>query len=496
MSISPTQDIDSQLINAQEFKDQILRDYRIAWLSRHASILARKEVLRGKAKFGIMGAGKELPQLALSKFFQNGDFRAGYYRDQTWALASGMTTIKEMFAILYSDYDIDREPHGGGRQMSSHFATRLVDKDGLFVDQTITKNTSADVAPTASQMGRTVGLALASKLYRNHAEFSSEKFSKDGNEVLFASIGDASTSEGIFWEAVNAIGVQQIPAVISVWDDGYGISVPKEFQTTKGSISSVLSGFARNEDEKGFNIFTVKAWDYPALIEAYERAVSEARVSHIPAIVHVQEVTQPQGHSTSGSHERYKSEKRLQWEKDFDGIKRFESWIIDKDIALADELKQIEEQTKDEVRADMKLAWSERIAESNQLGQEALNLLEKFKSRQQVEEIYKELDSLPVVGYHEIDHLVRSAFTAILDLPAEEKSDLSAWYKAFRVKMDRIFKTHLFSDSQYSPRLEQGNELKVADHAKEVNGYQILQACFEHNFLKHNNMVAFGELLV
>jgi len=310
-------------ISKDDFIVEMLQDYRIAWLSRHASLLARKEVLRGKAKFGIMGAGKELPQLALSKFFKNGDYRAGYYRDQTWALACGMTDVKEMFALLYGNPDITLEPNSAGRQMSSHFATRWLDANGEWKDQTKIKNTSSDVAPTASQMGRSVGLALASKLYRNNTSFLSDKFSNNGNEILYASIGDASTSEGIFWEAVNSIGVMQIPAVISVWDDGYGISVPKKYQTTKASISVALSGFARDESADGYNIFTVKAWDYPGLLKAYERASKEARERHIPAIVHVEEVTQPQGHSTSGSHERYKGEERLKWEEEFDCRKRF-----------------------------------------------------------------------------------------------------------------------------------------------------------------------------
>ena len=320
-------------IDFTSFKNQVLKDYKLACESREASLLGRKEVLTGKAKFGIFGDGKELAQIALSKQFKNGDFRSGYYRDQTIMLAIEELTIEQYFSGLYGHTDVEIEPQSAGRQMGGHYATRNLDDSGNWKNLMTQKNSSSDISPTAGQMPRLVGLAQASKVYRSNSNLSglqkSKKFSDNGNEVAFGTIGDASTSEGPFWESINAAGVMQIPLVMSVWDDGYGISVPRKYQTTKGSISDALAGMQRSETKDGYEIFVTRGWDYPHLCETYEKAVKLAREEHVPVLIHVKEVNQPQGHSTSGSHERYKSTERLQWEKDFDCIEKFKAWILD-----------------------------------------------------------------------------------------------------------------------------------------------------------------------
>ena len=316
-------------IDFNTFKDQILADYRLACESRETSLLGRKEVLTGKAKFGIFGDGKELAQIALAKQFQNGDFRSGYYRDQTIMMAIEELTIEQYFASLYAHTDLEFEPQSAGRQMGGHFSTRNLDENGEWQNLMSKKNSAADISPTAGQMPRLLGLALASKMYRNNSQLRNlsefKNFSNEGNEVAFGTIGDASTSEGPFWETINAAGVLQVPMVMSIWDDGFGISVPREFQTTKGSISEALAGMKRTEEKTGYEIFVTKGWDYADLCETYEKAVHLARTEHVPVLVHVMEVNQPQGHSTSGSHERYKSEERLKWETDFDCIQNLKN---------------------------------------------------------------------------------------------------------------------------------------------------------------------------
>ena len=361
----------SENLDFESFKTEVLSDYKLACISRETSILGRKEVLTGKAKFGIFGDGKELAQLALAKQFRDGDFRSGYYRDQTLMMAIDQLTVRQYFAGLYAHTDIEKEPLSGGRQMGGHFATRNLDENGNWKDLTKQKNSSADISPTGGQMPRLLGLAQASKIYRNHptladlAEF--KKFSTNGNEVAFGTIGDASTSEGPFWETMNAAGVLQVPMVMSVWDDGYGISVPREVQTIKGSISDALSGFQRTADKKGFEIFVTKGWDYAHLCETYEKAVQLAREEHIPVLVHVKEVNQPQGHSTSGSHERYKSSDRLTWETEFDCINKFKEWILafnvaGETLATEDDLAVIAQEAKTQVNEEKKAAWADFTA--------------------------------------------------------------------------------------------------------------------------------------
>ncbi|MGB0391713.1 MAG: thiamine pyrophosphate-dependent dehydrogenase E1 component subunit alpha, partial [Salibacteraceae bacterium] len=348
----------------KEAKEEILNDYKIALVSRETSLMGRREVLTGKAKFGIFGDGKELAQIALSKQFKNGDWRSGYYRDQTIMMANELLSVQEFFAQLYAHPSTEAEPASGGRQMNGHYATRFINDDGSWKNQTENKNISADISPTAGQMPRLLGLAYASKFYRNNDGLKkhSENFSKAGNEVAFGTIGDASTSEGLFWEAMNAAGVLEVPMVMSVWDDGHGISVPKKYQTTKASISEALAGFQRQEGTNGFQIFNVKGWDYRNLCLTYDEAVRVAREEHVPVLVHVEEVTQPQGHSTSGSHERYKSPERLAWETEYDGIAQFKKWILEIGAGSEEELEAIHKAAKKEVREGKKAAWDAFVA--------------------------------------------------------------------------------------------------------------------------------------
>lgn len=371
-------------IDFNTFKNQVLSDYQLICESREASLLGRKEVLTGKAKFGIFGDGKELAQIALAKQFQNGDFRSGYYRDQTWMMAIGQLNLQEYFAGLYAHTDVDADPQSAGRQMGGHYATRNLDENGEWKDLMSQKNSSSDISPTAGQMPRMLGLAMASKVYRNNLSLQKnnnfKKFTDQGNEVVFGSIGDASTSEGPFWETVNAAGVMQVPLVLSVWDDGYGISVPREYQTTKNSISDALSGMQRDEESNGYDIFITKGWDYAHLCKTYEKAVAIAREKHIPVLIHVKEVNQPQGHSTSGSHERYKNEERMKWEKEFDCIHKFKEWILsfnanNLNIATEEELSVIEKQAKKTVSEAKRNAWSSFSQEIKKDLNEAVNLI-------------------------------------------------------------------------------------------------------------------------
>ena len=368
----------SEKISKDKFRETVLEDYRLVYMSRETSYLGRREVLTGKAKFGIFGDGKELPQIALAKQFKDGDFRSGYYRDQTLMMAIDQLTVQEFFAQLYAHTDVEAEPSSAGRSMNGHFGTRSLNEDGSWKDLTKMKNSSSDISPTAGQMSRLLGLGQASKVYRNNKELASfTNFSNQGNEVAFGTIGDASTSEGPFWEAINAMGVLQVPIVMSVWDDGQGISVPKKYQTTKESISEILKGFQREEGTNGFEIFKVKAWDYPALVETYEKAVKIAREEHCPVLVHVEEVTQPQGHSTSGSHERYKSKERLEWEIAYCCVKKFKEWILENKIATEEELETIEKEGKKEVSTQKRAAWTAYLTPLKEEQNEVVKLLEQ-----------------------------------------------------------------------------------------------------------------------
>ena len=366
------------MLSYEDFRSEVLNDYRIALESREASLLGRREVLTGKAKFGIFGDGKEVAQIAMAKFFRPGDWRAGYYRDQTFIFATGIAKIQQFFAQLYADPNSEHEPFSSGRQMVGHFATRNYDETGNVLPLAHQLNVAADMAPTASQMPHSLGLALASKLFRHSKVLKNKtELSSNGNEVCFCTIGDASTSEGHFWETVNAAGVMQVPLAIFIWDDGYGISVPTKYQTTKGSISSALKGLQKKNDTNGIDIYTVKGWDYASLCEVFEEGLQKVRDTHVPAVFHVEEVTQPQGHSTSGSHERYKNSERLDWEREWDCIKKFREWIIESAIATSSELLTIEVQAKESVKQSRNNSWEEYITP---LKKQAAKTIELIKS--------------------------------------------------------------------------------------------------------------------
>ena len=371
MELNTSLEQTSDMLSFEGFRKAVLEDYRFAVISRETSLLGRREVLTGKAKFGIFGDGKEVAQVAMAKFFQPGDFRSGYYRDQTFMFATGLATVEQYFSQLYAD--IKNDPFSFGRQMSSHFATRFVDDNGNWMDLANRKNVSSDIAPTAGQMPRALGLAFASKCFRQSHELRKlDALSHNGNEISFCTIGDASTTEGHFLETINAAGVLQVPLAVFVWDDGYGISVPTNFQTTKGSISEALKGFEKKADTNGIRIYKVKAWDYAGMCEVFEEALQRVRETHVPVLFHVEEVTQPQGHSTSGSQERYKSAERLEWEREWDCIKKMRQWVIDNNIGSEEELTTIESDAKEHVRNQKNSAWEKYIQPINLFEYEAL----------------------------------------------------------------------------------------------------------------------------
>jgi len=487
---------EEQAVSTQEeaFIQEIISDFKLACESREASILGRKEVLTGKAKFGIFGDGKELAQIAMAKQFENGDFRSGYYRDQTFMMAIGELTIKQAFAALYAHPDIEKDPSSAGRQMGGHFSTRNLDADGNWKDLTAQKNSSADISPTAGQMPRLVGLAQASKVYRQNKELHKgfEKFSNDGNEVAFGTIGDASTSEGLFWESFNAAGVLQIPMVMSVWDDGYGISVPKKYQTTKGSISEALKGFQRSEDSPGYEIFKVKGWDYVNLVKTYEEAVELSRKEHIPVLIHVEEVTQPQGHSTSGSHERYKSKQRLEWAKEHDCISRFKTWIVEHDLSTEEELDAIAKQAKKDVRASQKEAWNEFQSEIDAERDELLAILNKAAGNEKIDSILSNLNSITELLRKDVLSNARKALYALRENKEEPRQELQSWIEGYRKRYSRKYSSHLFSESESSP-LNIGESAPSYNSEEMVDGRIVLRDNFEALFRKYPEILTFGE---
>mgnify|MGYP003328630010 FL=1 len=485
-------------ISFAEFKIEVLNDFKLACQSREASLLGRKEVLTGKAKFGIFGDGKEVAQIALSKVFQNGDFRSGYYRDQTIALATGMATLDQLFSQLYADADINNEPHSGGRMMNAHFATRLLDENGEWKNHTETKNTSADSSPTASQMPRALGLALASKFYRENPELRGENnFSVNGNEVVFATIGDSSTSEGHFWETLNAAGVIKVPLAITVWDDGYGISVPQKYQTTKENISEIISGFQTDENGRGIDIYVVNGWDYAALIETYTKGIAKVRATHIPALFHVRELTQPQGHSTSGSHERYKSKERLEWEKEFDCNRQMRDWIIKNAIATNDELDEIEIAAKKEVREAARRALDAFTAPiKNEIAELASLLDEVASTSEHAEEIFnKKNELLATKDAIRKDALITAREVLLLtrNENSSSRNQLSDWKKNYLQKCERIYTSHLVSESSQSALNVSEVKAEYNEDAPVLNGYEILNAFFDKAIERDGNVIAFGE---
>lgn len=508
MQISPSPESKDKL-SFNDFKNEVLNDYRIAVLSRECSLLGRREVLTGKAKFGIFGDGKEVPQLAMAKAFQKGDFRSGYYRDQTFMMAIGALTPQQFFAGLYADPNINNDPMSGGRQMGGHYGTQSLNDDGSFKNLTEQYNSSSDISPTAGQMPRMLGLAQASKLYRNISELKNyTKFSKNGNEISWGTIGNASTSEGVFFETFNAAGVLQVPLIISVWDDAYGISVPAKYQTTKENISEILKGFQRDDKNKGFEIFTVNGWDYVQLMEVYQKAAKIAREEHVPVLIHVQELTQPQGHSTSGSHERYKSKDRLIWERQYDCIAKFRDWIIQfelKDgtgntlsfIDNEDDLIRIEKEVKKEVSLAKRAAWSAFLSPIKEERLKLSALLENAakKSHQKAFILKLRNDLLAIGDPARLDLLSRARKTIVYlrneEFPA--KTELQQWIIAYKNEQQPKFSSHLHSET--SQKVRNSKEvLPIYDENPElVDARLILKNNFDHLFANNDNVVIFGE---
>jgi pyruvate/2-oxoglutarate/acetoin dehydrogenase E1 component/TPP-dependent pyruvate/acetoin dehydrogenase alpha subunit len=481
----------------EDFRTEVLNDYKIAITSRECSLLGRKEVLTGKAKFGIFGDGKEVPQLAMAKFFRNGDFRSGYYRDQTFMMAIGQLTIQQFFAGLYGHTDISQEPMSAGRQMGGHFMTHSLNEDGSWKDLTKQKNSSADISPTASQMPRMLGIAQASKIYRNIPEITNkDKFSNNGNEISWGTIGNASTSEGLFFETINAAGVLQVPIILSVWDDEYGISVHAVHQTTKESISEILKGYQREGDSNGFEILKVKGWDYASLIETYEKAADLAREKHIPVIIHVNQLTQPQGHSSSGSHERYKDSSRLDWEKDFDCIRQMKLWMIAINIASPEEIDKIDLITKQEVLEGKVAAWKAFIEPIVEEEKELIALLEKIapssKNKESILKIVSDLSRIKTPLKKEILVSARKALRMMADETC--KTELSSWITAYITKTQQKFSSNLFSESNMNVFSVKEVLPKYELEAKaDTDGRMILRDNFDAIFTKYPEALIFGE---
>ena len=480
--------------------EEIIQDYRLAYRSRQASYIGRREVLSGKAKFGIFGDGKELPQLAMARVFRNGDFRSGYYRDQTFMFATGMASVQELFAQLYADPDLDAEPSSGGRMMDAHFATRSLNPDGSWKDLTAQPNSTGDISPTGSQMPRVVGLAYASKLYRQIPALQQfTQFSKDGNEVAFATIGNASCAEGLFWESVNAIGVLRCPAILTIYDDGYGISVANESQIAKENISELLMGFRRPPGEccDGFDIYTVKGWDYPALIDAYQKAIKVAREEHMPSIVHVSELTQPQGHSTSGSHERYKSKERLAWEHEFDCIKKFREWILSQGFIASDELERLEKEDQQSVEEDRKRAWEAYInpilSERSQVASLIDHLITDSSHKAALGQIKDKLINIPVPFRRDVMSALSEVLIEVRDEPLPARQLLINWKKDQEPINEDRYGSYLYSQSAESALLVPEVKPTYSESSTTLYGFEVINACFDAALAREPRLIAFGE---
>ena len=502
--------IESALETSEEAPDlglspqEILSDYRLAYRSRQVSLIARREVMSGKAKFGIFGDGKEIVQLAMAKVFRMGDWRSGYYRDQTWMFAVGITSIQEFFAQLYAHTNVDADPATAGRAMNAHFGTRSLNPDGSWKDLTQMLNSSVDISPTAAQMPRLVGLAYASRLFRELPELQGfNQLSQGGSEIAFGTIGNASCAEGLFWESLNAIGVLGAPALITIYDDGYGISVPNEQQIIKTNISELLQGFQRDPercgggDNCGYDIYTVPGWDYPRLVQTYRKAEASVRDEHVPAIVHVNELTQPQGHSTSGSHERYKTNERLEWEQEFDGLKKFREWIIAQDIASTDVLDEMDAEDRGQVEEIRKQAWQAYIARIEEERAELAHLIEQMaQGSSQASElgaIQRKLLNAPNPLRRDLIVATREALMAIRDEQNPAKQALIAWKKAQQPVQEERYSSHLYSQSAESPLHVVEVKPVYADEAPAVFGFEVLNACFDAALGRDPRVIAFGE---
>ncbi|MEZ4742237.1 MAG: thiamine pyrophosphate-dependent enzyme [Bdellovibrionota bacterium] len=482
-------------------KDEILNDYNIAYQSRQASLIGRKEVLAGKAKFGIFGDGKEIAQVAMARAFQKGDWRSGYYRDQTFMLAIGETDIAAFFSQLYADTNIEHEPASGGRQMGSHFASRFLDNQGNWQNQKDKYNIAADLSPTAGQMAKLVGLGYASKLYRQQSKLKEwdqyQKFSAEGNEVAFGTIGNASTSEGVFWEAINAAGVLQIPLAISIWDDEYGISVPAKYHTVKTSISKALEGFRSNEKELGIDLYVFKGWDYPSLVKGYKEGISKCRELHTPAVFHIIEMTQPQGHSTSGSHERYKSTERLKYENSIDCIATMRQWIVNSGIATDNELDSLEQSAIKYVEDQKELAWQRFRAPILKEREEAITLLQTIEQEDPqnsaIASARKKLQDLPSFTRRNICSTLERILLALRDNSSPGKNQLCSYLQEYQKINRERYNTHLINENEHSPLSVIEIKPKYGEKLKIVDSRNIIQSYFDLKFSQDPRVFVIGE---
>ncbi|MEO5500202.1 MAG: thiamine pyrophosphate-dependent enzyme [Ginsengibacter sp.] len=482
-------------LSFDNFRQQVMKDYYTICVSRETSLLARKEVLTGKAKFGIFGDGKEVPQVAMAKFFKPGDFRSGYYRDQTFMFAAGLATVEQFFAQLYADPDIENDPFSAGRQMNAHFATPFVDQNGDWLSLAQLKNVSADIAPTSGQMPRALGIAYASKAFRQVKELEQfQQLSDNGNEVCFCTIGDASTSEGHFWETMNAAGVLQVPLAVFVYDDGYGISVPKKYQTTKSSISEALSGLQKSEGTNGINIYKLKGWDYAGMCEVMEGAIENIRQTHVPALFHIEELTQPQGHSTSGSHERYKSAERIAWEKEWDGKNQMQLWITANGLADENELDEIEASAKFFVKESKQTAWQKYSQPIIEEVNRALELLKTYVSKNEndinIKEVISELKSLREPMRKDI---MRSLATVLFKNKNKGLEDVEAYYNQLTQQNRTLYDRYLYNEGPKSALNIDGVNEEYSDESIEVNGFEVLNNYFSKLFASNEKVLAFGE---
>ncbi len=479
-------------LSFDNFRNAVLKDYQWACESRETSLLGRREVLTGKAKFGIFGDGKEVAQVAAAKFFKPGDFRSGYYRDQTFMFANELATVEQFFSQLYADPNVENDPFSAGRQMNAHFATKFVNENGDWLNLAQLKNISSDIAPTAGQMPRALGLAYASKAFRKIKELKNlTNLSNNGNEVCFCTIGDASTSEGHFWETINAAGVLQVPLAVFVWDDGYGISVPKKYQTTKASISEALSGFQKKENTNGIDIYKLKGWDYAGMCEILEPAIQKIRDTHVPAIFHVEEITQPQGHSTSGSHERYKTPERLEWEKEWDGLKQMREWLIANALADEEELVNIETDAAQFVKESKQKAWAKYFEPVKALVAEAIEKLQVLEPNPQVKKLVDALAALREPMRRDVMKTV----AAVLDIAGNDTTanTIREYYAKLKTINADLYNTYLYNEGPKSALKVTPINAYYEDDAKTVNGYEVLNKYFDELFTTNNKVVAFGE---
>jgi 2-oxoisovalerate dehydrogenase E1 component len=479
--------------------EEILQDYRLAYCSRQASLIGRREVMSGKAKFGIFGDGKEVPQLAMARAFKKGDFRSGYYRDQTFMLATGQTTLEEFFAQLYAHADSEAEPASGGRAMNAHFGTRLLNPDGSWKDLVNRYNSSSDVSPTGSQMPRLVGLAYASRLYRELDELKRfNQFSNNGNEIAFGTIGNATTAEGVFWEAINATGVLRSPMVISIWDDEYGISVHNRHQMVKENISELLKGFQRESGHRdGFEIFMVRGWDYPALVQLYLEVSENVRKEHIPAIIHVNELTQPQGHSTSGSHERYKTRERLAWEQEYDCMKQFRRWILSHAIVEEADLLEMEAADRKQVEESRKRAWENYLSPIKKERLEVIQFIEQIApsspSRQALEDLKTRLQDNPNPLRRDIIAAVQNTLIHTKDEDNPARRALIDWKHEYHAENEKRYSSHLYSQSPMSALRVAEVKAVFSENSPTVHGFEVLNAFFDAAFARDPRVIVFGE---